>query len=164
MSGPDPAPAPSDPARVRLDRWLWAARFFRTRALAKAAIEGGRILLLPAQRADAPDAEYGGQKPKPGREVAVGDVLLIRRDETAQTIRILATGERRGSATLARTLYEETAASIEARERERARRLMERAGLAIPAARPDKRARRERLQLRQQADPPARDRHDPEST
>jgi len=153
MTSPTSCP-PSEPGsgrtgRVRLDRWLWAARFFKTRALAKAAIEGGKVLLLPAStRAGAP-AEDGAQKPKPGKEINPGDRLLIRRGSMSQTVRVLAVDERRGSATVAATLFEETPASIEARELARARRQMERAGLQVPGSRPDKRNRRERMKLKQ---------------
>lgn len=140
----------SDCERVRLDRWLWAARFFKTRALAKAAIEGGRVLILPAgapaQLAEQPEGR--GVKAKPGREIGPGDRLLIRRIESIQTVIVRAVDERRGSATIASRLFEETLESIEARETARARRQLERAGLQVPAARPDKRERRERLRFK----------------
>ena len=147
-SSPDAAAA-TGAGRVRLDRWLWAARFFKTRALAKAAIEAGRVLILPATLAAAGTPERGGVKPKPSRDIAPGDRLLIRRGDTSQTIHVLAVDERRGSATVASRLFDETPESIEARESERARRQLERAGLRAPAARPDKRERRERLKLKQ---------------
>jgi len=146
---------PSAAGRVRLDRWLWAARFFRTRALAKAAIEGGKVLILPAGaptrpgERDAGPPESRGVKPKPSREIGPGDQLHIRRGEMGQIVRVLAADERRGSATVASRLFEETLESIEARESERARRQLEHAGLRTPAARPDKRDRRERLKLKQ---------------
>jgi ribosome-associated heat shock protein Hsp15 len=143
------------PGRVRLDRWLWAARFFRTRALAKAAIEGGHVLMLPAVERPGDAGEAQGSRPKPGKEIGPGDRLLVRRGETTQTVRVLAVDERRGSATIASRLYEETADSIEAREAERARRQLERAGLRAPATRPDKRDRRERMRLKHAADGPA---------
>jgi ribosome-associated heat shock protein Hsp15 len=137
-------------AGVRLDRWLWAARFFKTRSLAKAAIEGGRVLIIPAGTAErlAGQPEGRGVKPKPSREIEPGDRLSIRRSETTQTVVVRAVDERRGSATVASGLFEETPESIEARETARARRQMDRAGLLVPAARPDKRDRRERLRLK----------------
>ncbi|MCB1685679.1 MAG: RNA-binding protein [Pseudomonadales bacterium] len=131
--------------RVRLDRWLWAARFFRTRAQAKAAIEAGKV-----------DFHAGGQpqgqtsKPRVSKEVSVGDCLSIRRGWTVETVVVRGLSEQRGSAGIARTLYEETADSIEAREAESARRRMERAGLQVPDRRPSKHERRARAQLKQE--------------
>lgn len=144
----DSAGSSSGSGRVRIDRWLWAARFFKTRALAKAAIDGGHVLLLPHGEQAAANAELHGTRPKPGKEIGVGDHLLIRRGATAQTVRVLAVDERRGSASIASRLYEESPESIEAREAERARRQLERAGLRVPAERPDKRDRRERMRLK----------------
>jgi len=147
MTSPISSPAP-ERARARLDRWLWAARFFKTRALAKAAIEGGKVLLLARQATPGSDDERQGQKPKPGKEIGAGDRLLIRRGAMTQTIRVLAVDERRGSATVASALFEESLESIETREIDRAQRQLERAGLHLPALRPDKRDRRERMKLK----------------
>jgi ribosome-associated heat shock protein Hsp15 len=132
--------------RVRLDRWLWAARFFRTRAQAKAAIEGGHVQVAPQGRTDT------FTKPKPSKEVAVGDLLEIRRGEMEQIVEIIGLSEQRGSAPVAQALYRETLESIEARETERARRMMERAGLRVPAGRPSKRDRRELQKLKHDSD------------
>jgi ribosome-associated heat shock protein Hsp15 len=131
-------------AGVRLDRWLWAARFFRTRAQAKAAIEGGKVLFHEQQRPDA-----GKLRPKVSKEVGVGDYLTIRRGWTAETIRVDALSEQRGNATAARELFTETLESVERRETEVARRRMERAGLSVPARRPSKRDRREIRRLKE---------------
>jgi ribosome-associated heat shock protein Hsp15 len=130
---------------VRLDRWLWAARFFKTRTQAKAAIEGGKVEfhLQPAE--DSPTS-----KPKVGKEVSVGDYLTIRRGWTEETILIDALSDQRGKATVARALYTETVKSIERREAEVARRRMERAGLAIPTSRPSRRDRRELRKLKEE--------------
>ncbi len=142
---------------MRIDRWLWVARFFRSRALAKAAIEGGKVLLLaPDAAANAQAGALGagtprGSRPKPAREVAPGDCVQIRRGETVQTVIVTGIAPERGNATLAATLYVETPESIEAREAERTRRLYQRAGLIIPPARPDRRERRERLRLENHA-------------
>ena len=114
---------------VRLDRWLWAARFHRTRAKAKTAIEAGHVTV-------------NGHRAKPSKELAVGATVSVRRGDTLTTVIVQALSEQRGSATVAATLYEETLESIETREAERARRRMEKAGLRIPDARPDKRGRR----------------------
>lgn len=129
---------------VRLDRWLWAARFFRTRAQAKTAIEGGKVDYHTEPRADA-----GTLKPKVSKEVSVGDFLTIRRGWTAETVRVDALSEQRGSAAVARDLYTETEASVERREAEVARRRMERAGLKVPSSRPSKRDRREIRRLKE---------------
>lgn len=131
--------------RVRLDRWLWAARFFKTRAQAKAAIEAGKV-----------DYHAGGQpegqtsKPRVSKDLSVGDCLSIRRGWSVETVMVRALSEHRGSATVARALFEETAESIEAREAESARRRMERAGLQVPDRRPSKHERRARQQLKQE--------------
>lgn len=130
---------------VRLDRWLWAARFFKTRAQAKAAIEGGKVDFHLDRSATGATS-----KPKVSREVSVGDYLTVRRGWTEETVLIEALSEQRGNATAARTLYTETEQSIERREAEVARRRMERAGLVMPAARPSGRDRRELRKLKEE--------------
>ncbi len=125
------------PASVRLDRWLWAARFFKTRSLAKAAIEGGKVGLA-------------GNKPKPSKDVVVGQQLVVRVGGYERTLTITQLAEKRGSATIAQTLYQESAASIEARESLRAEQRMQRAGLRVPKVRPDKHQRQAIKALKQQ--------------
>ena len=88
---------------MRLDKWLWAARFFRTRGLAQAAIEGGRVKL-------------DGERVKPAREVKPGARLQIAIGELAWELLVVALSERRGPASVARLLYDETEASRVARE------------------------------------------------
>lgn len=132
--------------RVRLDRWLWAARFFKTRAQAKTAIEGGKIDFHLQTGADSTQTA----KPKVSKEVAVGDRLTIRRGWVAETVVVAGLSEKRGSARAARELYEETTESIEMRETEVARRRMERAGLRMPERKPTKRDRRELKKLREE--------------
>ncbi|MBZ0088165.1 MAG: RNA-binding S4 domain-containing protein [Thermomonas sp.] len=123
-------PQASPPAAgVRLDLWLWAARFFKTRALAKHAIETGKIALA-------------GQPAKPSRLVIAGDAMLIERAGERFEIEVLALSSTRGSASVAQALYRESEASRVAREQARAQRAAERAGYQPPATRPDKRARR----------------------
>jgi ribosome-associated heat shock protein Hsp15 len=113
---------------VRLDRWLWAARFFRTRGLAQQAIAGGRV-------------HVNGQRVKAARTIRPGDRLEISRGEEHFEVRVLALAARRGPAALARALYEESEASMAARAAaQQARRDL--AGSRPPTARPDKRARR----------------------
>jgi ribosome-associated heat shock protein Hsp15 len=116
-------------ATVRLDLWLWAARFFRTRSLAKQAVETGKV--------DAAE-----QRAKSSRAVRVGDVLVITRGEEVFEIEVLALSDRRGSAAVAQALYSESAASRQRREAALAARRAERAGYQAPQSRPDKRARR----------------------
>jgi ribosome-associated heat shock protein Hsp15 len=120
---------------VRIDRWLWAARFFKTRSLAKAAVEGGKVHLE-------------NSRVKPSKEVQVGQQLEIRRGDTFQVVIIETLSEQRGSATVAQTLYTETPESIEQREVRKSVRRMERAGLNIPSSKPDKKNRRALAQLK----------------
>lgn len=114
---------------VRLDVWLWAARFFKTRALAKHAIETGKVALA-------------GQRAKPSRAVRVGDALDVQRLDERFEIEVLALASVRGPASVAQTLYRESESSKLAREQARAQRAAERAGYHPPETKPDKRARR----------------------
>ena len=117
-----------EPEQTRLDRWLWAARFFKTRGLAQEAIAGGHV-------------HVNGQRAKAARMLRPGELLAITRGEERFEVRVLALAERRGPAAVARTLYEETEASCLARAAaQQARRDL--AGNRAPAARPDKRDRR----------------------
>lgn len=122
--------APPEAPGVRLDVWLWAARFFKTRALAKAAVEGGKIEL---------NAQSVG---KPAKTVRVGDRLGIRRLEDRFEIEVLGLSEQRGPAPVAQALYREDEAARAKREAERAERAAARAGYRAPEGKPDKRARR----------------------
>ena len=116
-------------AGVRLDLWLWAARFFKTRALAKHAIQTGKV-------------EIGGQRAKPSRSVRIGDALVVQRGEERFEIEVLGLSDARGPAKVAQTLYAESEASRQARDALRANRAAERAGYRAPESKPDKRARR----------------------
>ena len=116
-------------AGVRLDAWLWAARFFRSRTLAKEAVGGGKI-------------DVNGANGKPARTLKVGDVLRITRSEERVVVEVLALSSRRGPATEAQTLYRETEESVAAREQAREQRRISGSDLAKPPRRPDKRARR----------------------
>lgn len=116
-------------AGIRIDVWLWAARFFRTRSLAKQAVETGKV-------------EVGGQRAKPSRAVRVGDALRIVRGEEAFDIEVRGLSDTRGPAPVAQQLYEESAASRERRAAVRAERAAARAGYQPPGSKPDKRARR----------------------
>lgn len=126
----NPVSEDSNPAQtVRLDLWLWAARFFKTRSLAKHAIETGKI-------------EIGGQRAKPSRAVRVGDVLRISRAEEVFEVEVRGLSDTRGPASVAQALYAESEASRVAREQARALRAAERTGYRAPETKPDKRARR----------------------
>ena len=114
---------------VRLDLWLWAARFFKTRALAKHAIETGKV-------------DIGGQRAKPARGIRIGDALVIARGEERFEIEVLVLSDARRPASIAQGLYCESDASRVAREQSGASRAAERAGFRAPETKPDKRARR----------------------
>ena len=125
--------------KVRIDKWLWAARFFKTRSLAKSAIEGGKVQLA-------------GQRVKVSREVAPGDVLRVRQGWDEREVTVLATSEQRRAAPIAQTLYEETDTSLE--RRSRAAEARKAAGtLARPSQRPGKHERKALERLRKQFDP-----------
>ncbi|HXJ16831.1 MAG TPA: RNA-binding S4 domain-containing protein, partial [Candidatus Polarisedimenticolia bacterium] len=94
---------------VRIDKWLWAARFFKTRGQATEMVNGGHVQL-------------NGESVKPSKTVVCGDELTILREQERFVVTVTALAEKRGSAAVARTLYEEQAASIEAREEERQKR------------------------------------------
>lgn len=119
----------STTASVRLDLWLWAARFFKTRALAKQAIETGKV-------------DVGGQRAKPARAVRIGDGLRIARGEEIFEIAVVGLSDTRGPASVAQALYSETDASREARLTRLAEARAARAGYQAPEHRPDKRARK----------------------
>ena len=126
-------------SKVRIDKWLWAARFFKTRSLAKSAIEGGKVQLA-------------GQKVKVSREVAPGDILRIRQGWDEREVTVIATSEQRRAAPIAQTLYQETEASVERRTRAAGARKA--AGtLARPSQRPGKHERKALERLRKQFDP-----------
>jgi len=122
---------------VRLDKWLWATRFYKTRSLAQQAIRGGKV-------------EINGQRPKPSRLVRIDDELKIGRGELIFDVKVLGLIERRVSAEQARALYEESKSSIERREQRSAERRASRLAGQEQSQRPDKRQRRaiERLKSR----------------
>jgi ribosome-associated heat shock protein Hsp15 len=127
----------SDPAaeRVRVDKWLWAARFFKTRALASEAIHGGKV-------------HVNGARVKPARTLQPGDTLEIHKGAERFVVVVEALAQRRGSATVARTLYRETDESILARDLQREQERLQAAGLSQPAHRPDKKQRRQLRRLK----------------
>ncbi|MDH3646120.1 MAG: RNA-binding S4 domain-containing protein [Gammaproteobacteria bacterium] len=112
---------------VRIDRWLWAARLFKTRSLASAAVKGGHV-------------QVNGQKAKTSRLVRIGDIVEISRKEWRKELAVTGLSDKRGSAGFAATLYEETTDSQARRADDKEGRRAERA--ATPAGKPDKRGRR----------------------
>jgi ribosome-associated heat shock protein Hsp15 len=120
---------------TRIDKWLWAARFFKTRALASKACDLGRIHSNEIQA-------------KPARDVRIGDMLHIRNEGGEFHIQVLALSEMRGPAAVAQTLYAETAASKEARLKLAAERKAMQEFAPIPTHRPSKRDRRHIIQFR----------------
>src|SRR5436305_10166866 len=124
-------------ASVRMDKWLWAARFFKSRALATRACELGRI-------------QSNGQPAKPAREVHAGDLLQIRSEAGDFQIEVLLLSEVRGPATVAQTLYKETEASRELRAKFAEEQKAMRGFTTAPSTRPSKRDRRRIVQFRSQ--------------
>ena len=120
---------------VRIDKWLWAARFFKTRALAARACELGRI-------------QSNGQAVKPAREVKIGDILQVTNAGGDFQVEVLRLSEVRGPASVAQTLYRETETSRELRLKVAAERKAMKQFEELPAGRPSKRDRRKIIQFR----------------
>lgn len=118
------------PVKLRLDKWLWAARFFKTRSLAKAAIEGGKVQL-------------GGQRVKVSKEISVGDELQIRQGWDEKTVVVEALSDQRRGAPEAQQLYTETADSVARREAATQARKAAGGMIDRPAQRPTKKQRRQ---------------------
>lgn len=117
--------------KLRIDKWLWAARFYKTRSLATDEIDKGRVAV-------------NGHEVKPAREVKVGDVVALRREGVTRTVVVRAISDLRGPAPVAQQLYEETPESLQAREQAaEQRRFAREPALAIEHGRPTKRGRRE---------------------
>ncbi len=117
---------------MRLDKWLWAARFFKTRPLAVEAVNGGKV-------------QCNGERAKPGKSVQPGDHLIVRKDIYEWAIDIIALSRYRLSAELAQNLYRETEASVVARELRRVSLEADRAAQPHSEGRPNKRQRRQLL-------------------
>lgn len=120
---------------VRLDKWLWAARFFKTRSVAREAVSGGKVQL-------------NGNRAKPGRTLKIGDELRIQRAEEEFTINVVELSVSRGPATVARTLYEESEENRMKREKLAEERRLVRVQSAIHEGRPDKRQRRNLMRFK----------------
>ena len=116
--------------KVRIDKWLWAARFYKTRTLATDDIHKGRV-------------EVNGQEAKPAREVRVGDTIRLRQREGPRVLQVLALSDKRGSAPIAQQLYQETAESLKARaETAELRRMGTEPALSLQHGRPGKHERK----------------------
>ena len=115
--------------KVRIDKWLWAARFYKTRSLATDAIKGGKVTV-------------NGNRAKPSREVEVGDVLILRQGDDIKTVNVLILSDKRGPATVAQLLYQETDESIQKREKEKELRKLAAVQMPHGEGRPTKRSRR----------------------
>jgi ribosome-associated heat shock protein Hsp15 len=122
-------------SEVRADVWLWAARMYKTRSLAKQAIDGGKV-------------DVNGAGCKPSKAVHVGDTVRLTRGEERLELEILALSEQRGPASAAQLLYRETEASRTAREQAHELRRLSGAGLNRPPTRPNKQERRELRRLK----------------
>jgi ribosome-associated heat shock protein Hsp15 len=120
----------TDTQNVRLDKWLWAARFFKTRSLATEAINGGKV-------------HVNGERVKPSRKVGVGDEMVIRQGYSEKVIIVTGLSEKRGSAKIAAELYAETDESIARREAEAEQRRLLSAAMPQHETRPSKKQRRQ---------------------
>jgi len=124
---------------VRIDKWLWAARFFKTRTLAGEMVRGGHI-------------EINGERAKPSRPVQVGDNVRIQQQQELFVVTVTGVAEKRGSATIAQTLYQEREESITAREKQQQLRKLHAATAPSPERRPDKKARRQIIRFQRRED------------
>lgn len=122
--------------KIRLDKWLWAARFFKTRSLAKQAIEGGKV-------------HYNGDRSKVSRDVETGATITLRQGWDERDVEVLALSDQRRGAPEAQKLYRETEASIAKRESEALQRKALH-GLELPPRRPNKKQRRQIHRFKQQ--------------
>ncbi len=122
---------------VRLDKWLWAARFYKTRAIAKQMIDGGKVF-------------YNGQRTKSGKGVVIGDMLKIRQGFDEKEVEVIALADKRRDATFAQSLYQESKQSIETRAKNS---LARKQGILLSPAsdsKPDKKQRRKLREFKAQ--------------
>ena len=124
--------------RLRIDKWLWAARFFKTRSIAKTAIEGGKV-------------HIDGQRVKVSREIGIGEIVVVKQGWDEKEIEVMALSDRRGPASEAEQLYAETERSSTRRAKEAEARKAAGA-MARPAQRPGKHERKALERLRKQFD------------
>lgn len=121
--------------KVRLDKWLWAARFYKTRSMASDAVNGGHV-------------RVNEQRVKAARQISIGDMLSINKVPYTYNITVLALTEKRVAAKIAQTFYAESAESIAAREVQQQQRAILAQTHRPPLRRPDKRSRRDLMRLR----------------
>ena len=126
----------NDKSRIRLDNWLWAARFYKTRAIARAMIEGGKV-------------RYNDQRSKPGKIVEVGALITLWQGDEEKEVAVLLLDEQRRSAPQAQLMYQETAASAEKRVKNAEARRLNALYAPHPESKPDKKQRRDLLRLKQ---------------
>ncbi|WP_411755198.1 ribosome-associated heat shock protein Hsp15 [Serratia sp. (in: enterobacteria)] len=128
------AKATTDEA-IRLDKWLWAARFYKTRALARDMIDGGKV-------------HYNGQRSKPSKTVEINAEIKLRQGNDERTVIVLATNSQRRGADEAQLMYQETEASIANREKVALARKMNVLTMPHPDRRPDKKERRDLIKFK----------------
>lgn len=124
---------------IRLDKWLWAARLYKTRSLATVAINGGKV-------------HVNGARAKPSRDVRVGDAISLTRGEGPMELTVRALSDKRGKAVDAQALYEETLLSVEARAERAVLRKSRALKNPAPEKRPDKHARRHIIRFTKRGD------------
>jgi ribosome-associated heat shock protein Hsp15 len=132
-----PEPANDASARMRIDKWLWCARFYKSRAQASAAVAGGKV-------------HVNGERVKPAHALKVGDRLELTHAATVRELTVIALAARRGPAAEAARCYEESSVSIARRARLHEQHALAAAFAPRPDARPDKRQRRRLMKLRRQ--------------
>ena len=125
----------SDDNGVRLDKWLWAARFYKTRALAREMVEGGKV-------------HYNGQRSKPGKIVEVGAEIRLRQGNDEKTVIILQIQSQRKGAPEAQSMYQETESSVDKRETLAQARKLNALTMPHPDRRPDKKERRNLIRFK----------------
>ena len=123
-----------EPSSVRIDKWLWAARFFKTRSLSKQAVEGGKV-------------QHQGNRVKASKEISLGSFIVVRRGEEELTVQVNGLSEKRGPAKVAQTLYQETEQSLLARTNISALKQAQRISDPSPDNKPTKKDRRKIMQL-----------------
>ena len=122
---------------VRLDKWLWAARFYKTRSIARSMVDGGKV-------------HYNGQRTKPSKIVELGAVVTLRQGYEEKTVTIEQISDRRRGATEAQLLYKETTESIQKREDNAQKRKLNALHSPSPDRRPDKKQRRDLIKFKHQ--------------
>ena len=121
--------------KVRIDKWLWAARFYKTRALARQMVQSGKV-------------HYEGQRSKPSKIVQVGAVITLRQGFDTKEVEVMALSEQRRGASEAQLLYQETAESVEKREQNAEARKLNALYNPHPEGRPDKKQRRQLIRMK----------------